>query len=592
MYQNSSDNGQCKPGFRDKMKQKMSQLGDKIKETNFPGIGNIKGLVKGYDNIDDNKKAGGFHGFQSGGGMNSDHGLDPSGTGGSGANAFGRYDTPTASSWAGASGPTANRFAVGAADQSINSFYGEKKKKKKKTKVTEITVSSESESESESGDESDSDCSSEDEETRKAREKEERRQARRERKKAEAAAAAAADAEALAKAERKSLRKAKREAKETKKGAKQHEDVPSSSPVFTKGSVMMYKNKEQVSVIGVHTEDPGDPYYTVLTKKGREKQTTAAHLSPMALDSPLCALESESPASLSGSCCERMYCKTETGPTTPSAHDCHDPFSHCDDIVSLKETLRSIRDSLGQEWVAEMYQRFEASAGSNGNAMDSECFGQFLEPFGIPEANWGMYFHGFDRAGNGLVDLREFLLGMAFLGESKLSVFSPEMLEERACVLFRIYDQNKDGTLDFEELTLMLSHLHTAAGDMMEPDAIFAEAREILQVLPTGTLTHGIALNVFVQAVQSNDILKSTTALLKQGIPQKGEETSMAQMAEEFADVLVNSQPSSPAGRRPMGASVDSPASPFSEGGAGGSKMDLSAFFTPPGDDSSSSDEE
>ena len=50
---------------------------------------------------------------------------------------------------------------------------------------------------------------------------------------------------------------------------------------------------------------------------------------------------------------------------------------------------------------------FEASAGSNGNAMDSECFGQFLEPFGIPEANWGMYFHGFDRAGNGLVDVRK-----------------------------------------------------------------------------------------------------------------------------------------------------------------------------------------
>ena len=57
----------ARPLFQDKMKQKMSQLGDKIKETNF-GIGNIKGLVKGYDNIDDNKKAG-FHGFQSGGGV-------------------------------------------------------------------------------------------------------------------------------------------------------------------------------------------------------------------------------------------------------------------------------------------------------------------------------------------------------------------------------------------------------------------------------------------------------------------------------------------------------------------------------------------
>ena len=114
---------------------------------------------------------------------------------------------------------------------------------------------------------------------------------------------------------------------------------------------MMYKNKEQVTVVGVHIEDPGDPYYTVLTKKGREKQTTAAHLSPLPEE------ELESPGSMSGSCCERVFCKTETGPTTPSAHDCHDPLSHCDDIVSLKETLRSIRDSLGQEWVTEMYER-------------------------------------------------------------------------------------------------------------------------------------------------------------------------------------------------------------------------------------------
>jgi len=122
----------------------------------------------------------------------------------------------------------------------------------------------------------------------------------------------------------------------------------------------------------------------------------------------------------------------------------------------------------------------------------------------------------------------------------------------------------------------MLSHLHTAAGDLMDSDAISAEAREILQVLPTGTFTHGIALNAFVQAVQSKDIFTSTTALLKQGIPQQ-EETNMAQLAEEFADILVNSQPSSPVGRAPVALSPT---------------MDLSAFFSPPGDDSSSDDEE
>ena len=129
--------------------------------------------------------------------------------------------------------------------------------------------------------------------------------------------------------------------------------------------------------------------------------------------------------------------------------------------------------------------------------------------------------------------------------------------------------------------------------------------------------------------IQSKHIFTSTTALLKQGIPQQGdflllathitygalsimcfvmvhgswfaitdsgvklvlialmshcsaEETSMATLAEEFADVLVSSQPSSPTGRAPE--AVDSPTSLAT--------MDLSAFFSPPGDDSSSSDEE
>ena len=152
--------------------------------------------------------------------------------------------------------------------------------------------------------------------------------------------------------------------------------------------------------------------------------------------------------------------------------------------------------------------------------------------------------------------------------------------------------------------------------------------------------------------IQSKHIFTSTTALLKQGIPQQGdflllathitygalsimcfvmvhgswfaitdsgvklvlialmshcsaEETIMATLAEEFADVLVNSQPSSPAGRAPRDftgfadvlvssqpssptrrapEAVDSPTSLAT--------MDLSAFFSPPGDDSSSSDEE
>ena len=150
--------------------------------------------------------------------MNSDHGLGPGASGlGGGSGGMAAAQRTSECSWA------------GAGNQSVDSFYGEKKKKKKKTKVcmfiscacaysgwcvcaydgvvhmsrkravrTEsllvhrkchlcksvccvqaIAVSSESDSDSESADDSDEDSSSEeDEETRKAREKEERRQAR------------------------------------------------------------------------------------------------------------------------------------------------------------------------------------------------------------------------------------------------------------------------------------------------------------------------------------------------------------------------------------------------------------------------------
>ena len=80
------------------------------------------------------------------------------------------------------------------------------------------------------------------------------------------------------------------------------------------------------------------------------------------------------------------------------------------------------------------------------------------------------------------------------------------------------------------------------------------------------------------------------------------EETNMAQLAEEFADILVNSQPSSPVGRAPIArdftefADVLVSSQPSSPAGrapvALSPTMDLSAFFSPPGDDSSSDDEE
>eukprot|EP00656_Telonema_subtile_P004762 TRINITY_DN12172_c0_g1_i1.p1 TRINITY_DN12172_c0_g1~~TRINITY_DN12172_c0_g1_i1.p1 ORF type:complete len:615 (+),score=130.76 TRINITY_DN12172_c0_g1_i1:202-2046(+) len=593
----------------DKFKAKARELSDKLSNTGSV-IGGIKGLFRGYDQISDKPK--GFHGFQSSGGFQGGSSFNDSSQGfanpsvsAGGApqgkfSGFGSGMKPPSSSGAGSSPCPWESTA-------------QKSKKSKKSKKEEKFYSSSSESE-EISDTEESD-SSEDEETRKAREKEERRKARKEQKKAAAAAAAAE--EDSAKAERKEARRAKKEAKlhgsqspaspvpspaSPAQEEKKYEDMDKAErkeyrrlkreakrrgagDELKVGEVVLYKNKDQVTIKAGHYDDV-EPYYTVTTKSGREKQTPLTNLTRI-------------PAS----------------PSAVAAADSGHDFSggsYTNDVDSLQKVLRSLRESLGEEWVQEVSQRFETMAGDN-HLIGIEQFRKVCEEWSwtnkitgtvvtFPANECEGLFRSSDRNGDGFIDIREFLLGVALAEvDWKTLEKTDELLQtERAAAMFRMYDEDRSGVITLQQLIEMLKMLHRVCGSEKSEDEIASEARQVIKVLPTGTFLHGVSLPAFVKAVKRKDIFTGVSALLEQGFTSSkcapGHSPGCAhsavsdeldELADDFAQ-KVEFNTTAPTSLDDLDTFAPSPASMTPASVASdGSKLDMSSFFSPAQDSSS-----
>ena len=48
--------------------------------------------------------------------------------------------------------------------------------------------------------------------------------------------------------------------------------------VFQKGEIVMYKNRERVTIVGAHHEDPTESYYTIRKADGSERQTVLKYI--------------------------------------------------------------------------------------------------------------------------------------------------------------------------------------------------------------------------------------------------------------------------------------------------------------------------
>lgn len=583
----------------DKFKAKAKELGEKISNTGSV-IGGIKGLFRGYDQISDKPK-GGFHGFHS------SSGFQGGGSGFNGSNSSQGFSNPSVSAGgapqgkfsgfgSGSSAPSSQLHSSSPWDTSAGSSNRKSKKSKKEEKFY-----SDDETESESSEESQS---SEDEETRKAREKEERRKARKEQKRAEAAAA-----EEAAKAQRREARRAKKEAKHRTEAAspvatspvaveKKYEDMDkaerkeyrrlkreakrrTTGDELQVGEVVMYKNRDKVTIKAAHYDDV-EPYFTVTTKSGREKQTPLSNLTRMAA-----ALVAAAP---------------EAALTVAAVGHDFSGGSYTNDIESLQKVLRSLRESLGEDWVRSITARFKEMSGGS-DMIDLEQFTKIAGQWSwtnrmtgtvvtSPDNEIEGWFRSSDRNGDGLIDIREFLLSSA-LSEVEWDVLDKtdgQLLTERAAALFRMYDADQDDLMTLQDLVDMLKMLHRVCGSAEDEQSIAQEARQILKVLPTGTFLHGISLPSFVQAVKRKDIFQGVSELLNQGFrpTKRAPEQELDDLADDFAQ-QVNFNKSAPTSLDDLDT-VPSPASvtPASANSDGSKQLlDMSTFFSPTQDSSS-----
>jgi len=199
----------------------------------------------------------------------------------------------------------------------------------------------------------------------------------------------------------------------------------------------------------------------------------------------------------------------------------------------------------------------------------------YLQEQGIQEDLSIAYTRGFDRDNDGTVDVREFQLGLAAMSPPKEETsFVPlasvdedtiediyedlalqlglppcatmssqatrtivqaaidrgdidpithteytarsedeRWLDERAAMLFRIYDADCDGFLQFEELVTLVAHMKRTQGDEADLDEAREAAREIRTHIGTGMLDRPISLEVFKEALKTEGTLANTAKL-------------------------------------------------------------------------------
>jgi len=231
----------------------------------------------------------------------------------------------------------------------------------------------------------------------------------------------------------------------------------------------------------------------------------------------------------------------------------------------VAEELVRQAEALGGYDMSALAKEFAKVAASDTQQVEISRLASFLEDGGVPSDRAAAYSRGFDRDGNGSIDVREFQVGLLALGSSRsvtceiplADVDEDEIMEvyddlamqlglppsdtmtsqavrtivqsamdrgdidpitltsttglstdagwlsERAMLLFRIYDENADGQLEFEELVTMVAHSNSVSGDCDGTTlaAARAQAREIRSYIGTGMLDRPITLQEFKHAM-------------------------------------------------------------------------------------------
>lgn len=129
-----------------------------------------------------------------------------------------------------------------------------------------------------------------------------------------------------------------------------------------------------------------------------------------------------------------------------------------EDITTLKKSTYFDRREL-QQW----YKGFKRDCPSGELSKEEfvKIYKQFF-PFGDPTEFSNYVFRVFDTDGDGSIDFKEFII--------LLSITSRGTLEEKLIWAFQLYDLDDDGKITYDEMLSIVKSMYKMIGSMVELD--------------------------------------------------------------------------------------------------------------------------
>ncbi|GAA5855004.1 hypothetical protein JCM8547_002341 [Rhodosporidiobolus lusitaniae] len=138
-----------------------------------------------------------------------------------------------------------------------------------------------------------------------------------------------------------------------------------------------------------------------------------------------------------------------------------------EDLQDLQKNTYFDKKEL-QQW----YKGFvkDCPSGQLNQEEFARIYKQFF-PFGNPKSFAEHVFKVFDKNGNGTIDFREFI--------GALSITSRGKLDEKLQWAFQLYDINNDGLITYDEMLKIVQSIYDMTGEMVKlpPDEDTAEKR-------------------------------------------------------------------------------------------------------------------
>ncbi|SCV68341.1 BQ2448_462 [Microbotryum intermedium] len=127
-----------------------------------------------------------------------------------------------------------------------------------------------------------------------------------------------------------------------------------------------------------------------------------------------------------------------------------------EDLKDLQKNTYFDKKEL-QQW----YKGFvkDCPSGTLNQEEFARIYKQFF-PFGNPKAFAEHVFKVFDKNNNGTIDFREFICA--------LSITSRGQLDEKLQWAFQLYDINNDGTITYDEMLKIVTAIYDMTGEMVK----------------------------------------------------------------------------------------------------------------------------